>query len=62
MNLTLGELKPGAYREVTAEEEAELMKLLADSKNETVIDEAAIREREQIQRMLRQQQRGKYGR
>ena len=62
MNLTLGELKPGAYREVTAEEEAALMKLLADSKNETVIDEAAIREREQIQRMLRQQQRGKYGR
>nr|WP_330413644.1 pseudouridine synthase [Coprococcus sp. AF21-14LB] len=62
MNLTLGELKPGAYREVTAEEETELMKLLADSKNETVIDEAAIREREQIQRMLRQQQRGKYGR
>lgn len=62
MNLTLGDLKPGAYREVTAEEEAELMKFLADSKNETVIDEAAIREREQIQRMLRQQQRGKYGR
>lgn len=53
MNLTLGDLKPGAYREVTPEEEAALMEQISGSRNETVIDEAAIEERERIRRILK---------
>ncbi len=37
MNITLGDLKPGQYRKVTEEEIAELMEMIKDSSNETVI-------------------------
>ncbi len=37
MNITLGDLKPGQYRKVTEEEITELMELIKDSSNETVI-------------------------
>ncbi len=37
MNITLGDLKPGEYREVTEEEIKELYELIQDSSNETVI-------------------------
>jgi 23S rRNA pseudouridine2604 synthase len=33
MNIELGDLKPGEYREVTAAEYAELQKLIRNSKN-----------------------------
>ena len=37
MNILLGDLKPGEYREVTEEEIKELYQLIQDSSNETVI-------------------------
>lgn len=39
MNITLGNLRPGEYREVTEEEIAELYEQIKDSSNETVIPE-----------------------
>ena len=36
MNIKLGDLKPGEYREVTEEEYNKLMKLIKSSSNETV--------------------------
>ena len=36
MNIKLGDLKPGEYREVTAEEYSKLMKLIKTSSNDTV--------------------------
>lgn len=52
MNLELGSLKPGEYRELTPEEEANLLKQISGSSNETVIDEEAVRERKQIKKRL----------
>ena len=37
MNIELGDLKPGTYREVTPQEYKELMRLVKDSSNTTVI-------------------------
>ncbi len=37
MNITLGDLRPGQYRKVSEEEIAELMELIKDSSNETVL-------------------------
>jgi 23S rRNA pseudouridine2604 synthase len=37
MNIKLGKLKPGTYRRVSEEEIKELMELIKDSSNETVI-------------------------
>ena len=37
MNIELGDLKAGTYREVTAQEYEKLMQLIKDSSNETVI-------------------------
>lgn len=39
LNLRLGDLRPGTYREITPEEFSELKSLIADSSNETVIVE-----------------------
>ena len=39
MNITLGNLRPGEYREVTEKEIAELYEQIKDSSNETVIPE-----------------------
>ena len=39
MNIELGNLKPGEYRNVTDAEIAELYELIKDSSNETVIPE-----------------------
>ena len=36
MNIKLGDLQSGQYREVTKEEYAKLMKMIKDSSNETV--------------------------
>ncbi len=41
MNIKLGDLKPGEYREVTKEEYAKLMMLTKDSSNESVAPEEA---------------------
>lgn len=41
MNIKLGDLKPGEYREVTKEEYAKLMILIKDSSNESVAPEEA---------------------
>jgi 23S rRNA pseudouridine2604 synthase len=38
MNIQLGSLKPGEYREVTDDEIRELYELIKDSSNETVIE------------------------
>ena len=38
MNIRLGNLKVGAYRELTKEETKELYRLIKDSSNETVIE------------------------
>ena len=38
MNIRLGNLKPGEYRQVTEEEIQELYELIKDSSNETVIE------------------------
>jgi 23S rRNA pseudouridine2604 synthase len=41
MNITLGNLKEGTYRDVTRQEWSELRELIRDSSNETVIRTAA---------------------
>ena len=43
MNITLGNLRPGEYREVTEEEIAELYEQIKDSSNETVIPKKEVR-------------------
>lgn len=42
MNIKLGDLKPGEYREVTEEEYKKLMKLIKTSSNETVKPKEAV--------------------
>jgi 23S rRNA pseudouridine2604 synthase len=39
MNISLGSLKEGTYRDVTEQEWQELQRLIRDSSNETVIPE-----------------------
>ncbi len=43
MNITLGDLKPGEYRQVSAKEIEELMDMIRDSSNETVIPKNEVR-------------------
>jgi 16S rRNA U516 pseudouridylate synthase RsuA-like enzyme len=38
LNILLGDLKPGQYRQLTKEEIQTLYELIADSSNETVMD------------------------
>lgn len=46
MNIELGSLKSGTYREVTEEEYKKLLELTADSSNETVLPQQTSRENE----------------
>lgn len=43
MNITLGDLKPGEYRQISAKEIEELMDMIRDSSNETVIPKNEVR-------------------
>jgi len=43
MNIKLGDLKPGEYREVTKEEYAKLLAMMKDSSNESVAPEEAAK-------------------
>lgn len=43
MNITLGDLKPGEYRQISVKEIEELMDMIRDSSNETVIPKNEVR-------------------
>lgn len=48
MNIRLGDLKPGSCREISGEEYKELLQRISGSSNETVRDEAAVKEQKDI--------------